>query len=374
MSNDETRKFKNWFNREAAIELAAQIRAVYPGFDSERYVRLASRGISDLEFKGRVEKFAWALRETLPQDVPSALEIITASLPEPLPDCESPTDGWLQWPVGEFIALFGLEHFDESFEAMYFLTQRFTAEFAVRPFLQHYPEESVGLLLDLVDDENPHVRRWCSEAVRPRLPWAAVLTDFVEDPTPALPILEALMDDPELYVRRSVANNLNDIAKEHPDFVVEFCEEWSQPENEERSWLIRHALRTLVKTAHPEALALLGFHPPPEEFKARLEVEPAQIQIGETVKFKATLLNRSPDTLKLQVDFVLHLVRQKGKVSGKVFKWKALTLESGQQVTLPKKHPMKKTTTRALYPGNHKVELQVNGVRMSQAQFELISG
>ena len=161
---------------------------------------------------------------------------------------------------------------------MYALTQRFTAEYAVRPFVEHYPEESVSILYDLVGDESPHVRRWCSEAVRPRLPWGKVLKALVEDPEPILPILEALIDDPELYVRRSVANNLNDISKDHPELVVDLCEEWYDESNEERMWVVRHALRGLIKAAHRGALGLLGFPPPPEELRARLEVEPSEVR------------------------------------------------------------------------------------------------
>ena len=372
MPREDAAKLKDWFDREAAIRLAAQIRAVRPDFDSERYVRLASRGLQELEFKDRVEKFAWALKETLPQHLPTALAVLTESLPAPLPDCDSPTDGWLQWPAGAFIAHYGRPSFDDSFEAMYALTQRFTAEYAVRPFLEHYFEESLSVLSDLVEDENPHVRRWCSEALRPRLPWGKVLKSLVEDPEPVIPILEALIDDPEPYVRRSVANNLNDISKDHPDLVVDLCEDWFDEGNEERMWVVRHALRGLVKSAHAGALGLLGFFPPPQELKAKLEIEPPEVRIGEMVKFKATLLNRSSEALKLQVDFVLHLVRAQGASSGKVFKWKALTLESGQQVTLPKKHPMKKTTVRTLYPGIHRVELQVNGVRLGRGEFLLM--
>ena len=371
MPREDAAKLKDWFDREAAIRLAAQIRAVRPDFDSERYVRLASRGLQELEFKDRVEKFAWALKETLPQHLPTALAVLTESLPEPLVDCESPTDGWLQWPIGEFIALYGLPHFEDSFEAMYALTQRFTAEYALRPFLEHYPEETLSVLSDLVDDESPHVRRFCSEAVRPRLPWAKVVNFLVEDPEPVLPILEALMDDPELYVRRSVANNLKDISKDHPNLVVDLCRQWWDSENEERVWLITHALRGLIKSAHPGALSLLGFFTPPPELKVKLDIEPPEVRMGEMVKFKATLQNRSSKPLKLQVDFVLHLVRSQGASSGKVFKWKALVLEPGRQVTLPKKHPMKKTTVRALYPGDHREELQVNGVRLGRGEFLL---
>ena len=166
--------------------------------------------------------------------------------------------------------------------------------------------------------------------------------------------------------------NLNDIAKDHPDLVVELCTAWMKDATEEREWVVRHGLRSLIKSAHPGALALQGFHPTPPELEVQVEATPRTLVIGETVELKAVLTNRSQQELRLQVDFVLYYVRQKGKMSGKVFKWKALSLKSGQRVTLRKEQAMVETTVRALYPGRHKVEIQINGARLASSEFHLL--
>ena len=150
--------------------------------------------------------------------------------------------------------------------AMIELTQRFSSEYAVRPFVERYPEATFKRLLALTDDPSPHVRRWCSEGTRPRLPWGAKLHHLVADPSPIWPILEALKDDDELYVRRSVANNLNDIGKDHAALVVERCQAWLEDGNAQRDWTVKHGLRSLVKDGDPGALAVMGYGPPSGSF------------------------------------------------------------------------------------------------------------
>ena len=255
----ERKAFKDWFDKEAVQRLADQISAVSSDFESSRFLRVASEGLEDLEFHDRVKHLSNSMRECLPDDIPTALDILTQSLPPAQQDCESVTDGWLQWPVGQWIADHGLNHFEMSMTAMIELTQRFSSEFAVRPFVEHHPDRVFAELLRLTEHENPHVRRWCSEGVRTRLPWGRKLHGLIEAPSLILPILENLKDDPELYVRRSVANNLNDIAKDHPELVIQICRDWKKEADENRSRLIRHALRTLVKDGNPDALAILGF-------------------------------------------------------------------------------------------------------------------
>lgn len=251
----ERKAFKDWFDKAAARVLAGQVAGAMPSFDQEQFIRLASRNLKALEFAGRVRQFSDALAATLPKPIPKALAVLTESLPPPLPDCEAVTDGWLQWPLGQFIADHGLEYFDASMEAMMELTQRFSSEYAIRPFVERYPEATFDRLLALTDDPNPHVRRWCSEGTRPRLPWGKKLQGLVADPTPIWPILEALKDDGELYVRRSVANNLNDIAKDHAPLVVQRCMAWSEDSNERRDWAIKHGLRSLIKAGKDKRAA-----------------------------------------------------------------------------------------------------------------------
>ncbi len=366
----EDKAFKNLLGKEAATQLADQVGAAWQAFDKLRFVKLATNKLGDLELTDRVKQFSRALEQTLPADVPRALDILTRCLPAPLPDCEAVTNGFVLWPIGQFIADRGLDHFEPSMNAMIELTKRFSSEFAVRPFLEHHPEATFDRLRTLCLDPNPHVRRWCSEGVRPRLPWGKRLGVLVDDPSPIFPILERLKDDPEPYVRRSVANNLNDISKDHPARVMAICKQWSDGASEERKWLIKHALRTLIKQGHPEALALIGYDNP-QRLQASLRIQPRTIEVGESVRLELELVTTSARPQKLLVDYVVHFVRADGTAGPKVFKWTTTTLAARKKLELAKNHTMKKTTIRTLYAGKHRVEVQVNGHRVTEAFFVL---
>lgn len=369
-SRTERKAFKNWFDGEALRRIADQFSATSRRFDRGKFLQLGAEGLEDLEFNGRVGHIARALRKSLPVEIPDALEILRESLPEEQADCDSVTDGWLQWPLGRWIADFGTGHPDEAIPAMIELTKRFSSEFAVRPFVERYPETIFPLFEELAGHPNAHVRRWCSEGVRPRLPWGKKLHRLIEDPSPILPILEKLRDDEELYVRRSVANNLNDIARDHPDLVVGICRRWWKGAAEDRRRLIRHALRSLLKDGHPGALSVLGF-PPPDRISASLDVFPSSVAVGESVTLEATVHNDSSEDVPLMVDYAVHFLRKGGKISDKVFKWKTLELVAGERRSLEKRHSLKETTIRALYPGVHRIELQINGVRVAETEFTL---
>jgi len=367
----ERKLFKDWFDRDAAKKMAAQIKGAWKSFDERKFLKLSTRGLDGLEFHGRINQFSQALRQTLPESIPQALNIIIRSLPSRQSDHHVISDGWRQWPLGQFIADYGVAHFEESMEAMLQLTQNFTAEYAVRPFVETYPEQTFGQLLQWTDHPSSHVRRWCSEGTRPRLPWGRKLNTLASDPSPIWPILEKLKDDPAEYVRRSVANNLNDISKDHPHLVIECCSKWRTGASSERLRLINRALRSLIKEGHPEALAIMGFGTP-VGIKAALTTKPKKITMGETVDCFASISNQSKKKQNLAIDYAVHFVRQKGKTGIKVFKWKTLTIEPNEEVVLFKKHPMRPATVRALYPGQHRIEIQVNGKVLGQSQFTLI--
>ncbi len=369
MSNQPEKKlFKDWFDKSAAAQLATQIKTVHPAFDSKSFIKEATNELTKLEFQDRVWQFAHTLRSHLPSDTSTALSIIQKSLPPPLPDCESPTDGWLQWPIGHLISHYGLDNWDQSFQLMEKLTQSFTSEFAARPFIEQNQTKALQHLLQLTNHPNPHVRRWTSEASRPRLPWGKLLKNLIHDPSPILPILEQLKDDPELYVRRSVANNLNDIAKDHPNLVIQTCKAWQKTSDPNRTWLIKHALRTLIKDGHPEALELLGYHPP-KDLETKLKTNPTKITIGQSLTLNTTII--SPKTTNLIIDFAIHFPRQNGKISRKVFKWKTATIEANTPLHLTKKQNFKQTSTRRLYPGSHKIDLQINGQTLTSTTITL---
>lgn len=370
MAAAEKKSHKDWFDRKAATALAAQLASADKNFDQKAFVKQSAKGLQALEFNARVKQFADAMANLLPASYPRATAIIRKSFPPPLPDCESVTDGWLQWPVGQFIADYGVPYFDDSMQTMVELTQRFSAEYAVRPFVQQYPDETFTYLLQRVDDDSPHVRRWCSEGSRSRLPWGGNLKSLIEDPTPVLPILESLKDDPELYVRKSVANNLNDIAKDHPELVVDLCKRWSKRSNERRDWIIRHGLRTLIKQGNKGALQLTGYSAP-EKISCSMSIEKKRIRIGAAVPMQVTLKNASAKTQHLLVDYVVHYQGKQNNARAKVFKWKSIELLQGESITISKQHAMKPTTVRALYPGKHAIEVQLNGERMARAEFTL---
>lgn len=363
-AESERKLFKDWFDRDAARALAKQLSAATSKFPTSRFVKLATTDIEKLEFAARVNQFSFAMRDTLPEDLSIAMGIIRDSFPQPLPDCEAVTDGWLQWPVGQFIADYGLSHFDESMLTMLELTQRFSAEFAVRPFMEHHMSQTIAHLRTLTEHPSPHVRRWCSEGARTRLPWGRKLNNLIKNPKPILPILEALKSDQERYVRRSVANNLNDIAKDHPKLVIARCDKWMAGKKPHHSEVVKHALRSLVKDGDKSALAVLGFGAP-EKLSCLITASDENVPLGGTVELSAEIKSRSKKRQALIVDYIVHYVRKNGVTSEKVFKWKNIDIPPMETLSLKKRQSFKQTTIRALYSGLHKIELQINGERVA---------
>lgn len=256
---------KNVLGLEAVDCLASNIAYVYPKFPVEKFRVRALDKLNSLEFMDRGAHIARTLRKYLPEKYEQAVEVILASLTPP----NTATDGLglavlFYQPHSCFISEYGLDKeynggddpFDISMEAQYELTKRYTSEFSLRPFLINYQDRTLSCLKEWMLDSDPHVRRLCSEGSRPRLPWAPRIPAFVEDPSPILPILESLKNDQSSYVRRSVANSLGDIAKDHPDLVFEICDSWLSGATKELKWVIRHALRHPAKKGNKVALQL----------------------------------------------------------------------------------------------------------------------
>jgi 3-methyladenine DNA glycosylase AlkC len=245
--------------------LAHNIRLAHPDFDGDAFHRSALNGLKPLSIMQRGQHLARALREHLPDQYEKAIQILLKSLTPPLTGTEDlGLAVFFYLPHVSFVATYGLDPthndgrdpFDTSMMAQYELTKRFSAEFSIRPFLIKWPERTLAKLTEWTEDPDPHVRRLCSEGTRPRLPWATRIPAFIKDPRPVLPILEALKDDTDLYVRRSVANHLGDIAKDHPRLAFELCECWLEGATEERKWLLRHAVRHPAKKGVKAALRI----------------------------------------------------------------------------------------------------------------------
>jgi 3-methyladenine DNA glycosylase AlkC len=372
MSENENKLFKDYFDEGLARRMAAMITAVHPPFPTDAFVNQIAPQLDGLEMKQRSTVFVQALRDHLPEGFASAWGVLEAALGAELSGEDGMfNDGWHHWPIAQFIETFGLEDFDVGVRAMREITKRHTAEFAIRPFLIHHQEEMLAILHTWAKDENHHVRRLVSEGTRPRLPWAGRLYQFIEDPSPTLALLEKLKDDPSEYVRRSVSNHLNDIAKDHPKLVIETCRRWWQNGSPERRWIVQRALRTLVKDGDPGALAVLGYSPP-QVALADFSIAPNPLKLGDSLQLNFTLQSTAVAEQNLVIDFVIHFVKANGQTSGKVFKLKTAVLAPNQSLTVTKSHGIRPITTRTYYPGTHRVEIQVNGQIVGERSFELV--
>jgi 3-methyladenine DNA glycosylase AlkC len=374
--------FKNLINAELVRTAGAHLLRVWPAFDRARFEKIALKGLGDLEMKARAMQIADALEATLPDDFAHAADIVEAAL-APAPDHDDETlgfrsserglTGWIGWPLGEFIARRGVADAasaTRAFAALHALTQRFTGEFAIRTLILAHPELAFATLAQWSRDPSAHVRRLASEGSRPRLPWGLQLKPLIADPTPTAPLLRALMDDPSAYVRRSVANHLNDIARDHPARFADWLAEHLPGASPERRTLLKHASRVLLKKGDARVLAAWGLGAP-FRGEATFVIAPKRVAIGGHVELQLVLQPRGKAKQTLAIDYVVHHVGAGGKTSAKVFKGWALDLAPGAATTLRKRHSLKPVTTRVLRPGVHRVQVQANGVVVAESSFRL---
>ncbi|MEM7285962.1 MAG: DNA alkylation repair protein [Actinomycetota bacterium] len=361
---------KNSFGLDVAERIGDALVAVRPRFDRASFLASCRDGFDDMELTERARHIAAAMAEHLPSARGDALRIVTSSLGPADADL-SGMEGFFYLPHVYFVAEHGLDHFDEAMEAQYELTRRFTAEFSIRAYLEHHTEATLARLREWAEDPSEHPRRLVSEGTRPRLPWAPRLKRFQADPAPVIELLELLKDDESEYVRRSVANNLNDIAKDHPALVVEIAERWWADADGNRRRVIRHGLRTLIKAGHPGALAVLGYGPDSPLQVRSVAVTPDTVAIGGKVSVVAALHNPADTTLAGLIDLRVHFVKASGDTSPKVFKGAEIEVAPGETATVAKTISVKQHSTRTHYPGSHAIELIVNGDTRPGTSFEL---
>jgi len=370
--------FKNLFNERIIAGMGDHFLKAWPDFDKGGFVRAAMDSLQALELKARSEQITRAMSTYLPDDFAHAGEIMLASLtPEDgsnlsnIPVNTRGISGWAVMPMAHYVGLNGLQHFELSMTLLREMTIRSSSEFGIRFFLIEKQEATLDILMRWTKHENEHVRRLVSEGTRPRLPWAMRLPVFMENPAPLLPLLERLKDDPSAYVRRSVANNLNDIAKDHPDLVAEIAEKWLRDASLNRQKLVRHACRSLIKQGHRATLEALGYGRP-EVKLVHFQVETPRVNFGEALIFEMSLHSEATQDQALIIDYIIHHQKANGRTTPKVFKWKTLTLRTGATHYASKKHPFKQITTRVYYPGLHRLEILVNGEVQGEAKFELL--
>ena len=366
--------FKNLLKKEVIENMALHFKKHCSQFDEQAFVAMATDKLDDLELKKRTQQITHAMIAYLPSDFKKAGAIILASL-APVQDNQSLKDntglsGWQIMPVADYIGLQGYSNFDYAMMLFKEVTQRASAEFGIRYFIEKNSKKTLATLSRWVNVDNQHVRRLVSEGIRPRLPWATQLSEFIKDPTPVIALLDKLKDDPEEYVRRSVANNLNDIAKDHPETVIKLARSWLKGASPERQKLIQHACRTLIKKGDKNTLEILGYLPPDIK-KSQFEILNTEVDFGDAVEFTLTIQSNSSRTQKLMIDYIIHHQKANGSTKAKVFKGRNVTLKEHQIVEFRKKHAFKKITTRVYHAGQHKVEIMINGISMGSKEFIL---
>ena len=367
---------KSFFSRDLVGRIAASFTAVHPAFDAGAFVRDASQGLSRLELLDRARHVTAAMARHLPSRYPDAIDVIVRSLGPVHATDELEGVGmgpFFYLPHVYFVAAHGLDHFELSMRAQHALTQRFTCEWSIRPFLERHPEATLATLDTWSRDPSPHVRRLVSEGTRPLLPWATRVGWIVREPERVLPLLERLKDDPASVVRRSVANHLNDLSKAHPALACDVAERWLAGASEARRALVKHALRTCVKRGDPRALALLGFGGAPVVDVTNVVFSPKRVPIGGSVRVSFDVVSTSKRAQTLAVDLVVGFVKARGQTSPKVFKVGTATLAAREKASFAKRVSVAVHTTRTPYPGRHAVEAAINGERRALGAFVVTS-
>ena len=365
---------KEFFSPSLVRRLGADLARVHPGFPERSFVKAASSGLDALELVDRGRHIGRALGAHLPPAYPDAIAVLLRSLgPEHAGDelLGAGMDPFFYLPHVLFVAERGLEHFDLSMRAQYELTKRFSAESSIRPYIARYPQQTLGVLREWATDRNAHVRRLVSEGTRLRLPWAARVRWLDENPERVVELLELLKDDPSTMVRRSVANNLNDLGKVWPDLLARTCSAWLDGASPARRALVEHALRSAVKRGDAAALRLLGYGRKPAVALDDVRFDPVRVAIGGRVGMSFALQSRSRAPQDLLVDVAVHFVKARGVTAAKVFKVGRFTLPPRGRIGLRCAFSLAVHTTRVPRPGTHAVDVLVNGHRLRAGSFEV---
>ncbi len=358
---------KDMVDGAVVAEIAARFSRADPRFDAAGFAADLTAVLPDLELKPRIQAIARRMRAALPDEYRAALEVVVA-----VATAEPPIAGFAAWPLCTFVEIFGVDDPAASLPAMEPLTKRASCEFAVRPFLSAHWDAAYAQLVEFTANEDEAVRRLPSEGTRPRLPWGVRVPRLIADPEPGLALVARLRADPSETVRRSVANHLNDVAKDHPDLVVAIVREWAAEDPPADPAMLAHALRTLVKQGNRGALGALGYTTAAAVDVLEFSVTPAAVSMGDHIELAAHLHATAATSQRLVIDFVIHHVTAAGGTSPKVFKWKTIAMAPGETVLLRKRRMIQHASTRTYRAGTHRVELQIAGAIVADAAFDVV--
>ena len=345
-------------------------KSSFPISSSDFYTHLWNASWEDSSLKERMRHVTQVLQGFLPNDPLKGLAIIQ-EYTYLLKQVHS-TEYSLEYLfLADYISVVGIHHFDAAMETIEVVTTFTSCEFAVRPFFKQYPDEMLQQMLLWSKHDNVHLRRLASEGSRPKLPWGEALISFVADPMPLLPILQNLKNDTSDYVRRSVANNLNDISKTHPQLVLQVSKEWSGSSNETNQ-LVKHALRSLLKAGNQEALNTIGIEANQEIIPTNFSLLTDKVNLGSKLHFSFSIQNQSSQSCMVRLEYRLYFKRMNKEMGTEVFKISEKLMVSNQIVDFQRCYSFHPITTRKYYPGSHAIELIVNGVASNYTSFELI--
>lgn len=361
---------KDIYSNHFFIDFANCLSKTIPGFDKKKFVdSFLTDEFNTKEWKDRMLYSTQILHQFLPKKFPEAVAIIEATIPEvKQSECGKSTLAFMFFP--DYIEKYGLDNFETSVKAFEMITQFISCEFAVRPFIIKYPERMLTTMQKWSLHTNHHVRRLASEGSRSRLPWAMALPDLKKDPSLILPILENLKNDSSEYVRKSVANNLNDITKDNPDLVLSLVQKWKN-NSLQTDAIIKHGCRTLLKQGHPEILNFYGLNT--DNIKvANFKINTPKVKIGEALQFQFTIENQNAEPKIIRLEYAIYYQKSKGHLSKKVFKISERKLAQHQKQNIVRNQSFKIITTRVFHLGKHQVSLIINGVEIETLDFELI--
>lgn len=358
-------------NETTATALTVAIGAAAPAYPLAA-LRAAPTALAALPLRARADLLRDSLLADIPGDFATLAAVVRAAR-----DGTAPFDGWMIWPVSTAVAERavadgGSGAFDDAMGLLADLTGRLSSEFAIRTLLRHDLDRALQIIGTWTSSPDSAVRRLASEGTRPYLPWAIRVPQLTARPEATLSILDALYRDTDSVVRRSVANHLNDLSRDHADLVAHTARRWLTSPDGNTTAVVRHGLRTLVKRGNPDALELLGFGAVTVAVDGPV-VHPATVPFGGHVRFSATIRNDGDTPARLAIDYAVHHRKADGGQSPKVFKLTTRTLGPGEQVTVTKEHSLRPITTRRYYPGPHAVDLRVNGIASDRATFELLA-
>lgn len=355
---------KNMYNREFLNNFADVFRKIYPKFGKKRFISIVfDKDWKNKELKARMRHIAIALHEVLPHDYPKAIVILKKAAPK--------FGGFLSMIFPDYVEVYGMDYTEISIPALELFTQYGSSEFAIRPFIIKYPNNVMPQMLKWARHKNHHVRRLASEGCRPRLPWAIALPEFKKDPKPVLKVLEILKNDSSEYVRKSVANNLNDISKDHPLLALETAKKW-YGKNKNTDWIVKHGLRGLLKKGNKEALKLFGFHGADGIKISGMKLDKPKLIVGDKFSFSFSMKLSKRRNEKVRVEYTIDFITSTGKVSKKIFKITEGKYKQGMEYMFTKSHSLKDLTTRKHFKGKHKLAVVINGEKLAEAGFVLV--